>query len=701
MLKKTEKISFGLLEGSSSQLYRFGPFQLDPGERTLTRQGSKVPITPKAFDVLQLLVQRSGHLVEKKELIESVWMGSFVEEANVCVTISMVRKALAGEYKGEGYIETIPKRGYRFIASVKVVEPDRPQTNELEAANSERSEMPLNLDPGDRLPDVSPSPPVAAVFAGISVMRPANVISRAFISFGRLITHSSVVWAALAVVFAGLASIYVMRSGKHSASLAAESAPIRSLAVLPFAADGNRDDAYLGLGMSSAVTAKLSNLGGLFVRPSSATAKYVSQPIKPQAAGREQEVDATLSGHVEHTGDRVRLTVHLTRVADGTQIWSHTFDERYTDIFTVQDLLSEQVARSIKLELSPEDRKHLTQHSTNSSRAYEAYMRGHFFMDKRTEESLRKGLGYYREAVSIDPWYAQAYSGIADSYALLGLYTGLPPTQAFPEARAAAVKALGMDRELSDAHTTLGFVDFYYEWDGDAADREFKRALIDNPSDAIAHSWSGENLAAMGRYTEALLEARLARDADPLSPAISTNAGYVFYLAGQTSEAIRSFRNAIEIDPNFPRAHYRLGTAYLRNSMYEEALSEYQKAVELSRGDPYYMAGLGQAYAAAGKLRDARRVLTDLIQESAAKYVPPYAVAQVYSSLGDKDQAFVWLDRAFEDRSTSMAYIRVDPSLGNLRTDPRFSALTQRMHFKETAAAAPIPLLGGIGPPPL
>jgi DNA-binding winged helix-turn-helix (wHTH) protein len=213
ILKEPEKLSFDPLEATFSPRYQFGPFQLDPGERMLTGRGSKVPITPKAFDILLLLVQRSGHLVEKKELIESVWMGSFVEEANVCVTISMVRKALGAEYKGDEYIETIPKRGYRFIASVKVVEPDRLQADELEPANPERSEMPLNLDPGDRFPDVFPS--VAAVFTGISVMRPANVISRAFISCGRLITYSSVIWAALAVVFAGLASIYVMRTGRE------------------------------------------------------------------------------------------------------------------------------------------------------------------------------------------------------------------------------------------------------------------------------------------------------------------------------------------------------------------------------------------------------------------------------------------------------------------------------------------------------
>lgn len=467
----------------------------------------------------------------------------------------------------------------------------------------------------------------------------------------------------------------------HYSAFKTESARVRSVAVLPFTTIGeNGEDAYLGLGMSNAVTAKLANLGKVLVRPSSALTKY-SADSDPRAAGREQGVDAVLGGQIQHAGDRIRLTVHLIRIADGVQIWNSSIDKKYTDIFAVQDSISEEVAQSIRLDLTPEEKMGLSKRSTRSREAYEAYVKGHFFMDKRTGESLRKGLQYYRDATNIDPAYAQAYAGIADSYALLGLYTGLPPKQAFPQAREAVVKALDLDQGLADAHTTLGFVEFYYDWDGPAAEEEFHRAILSNPSDAIAHSWSAETLAALGRYSEAIREAGLAREADPLSPAVSTNAGFVLYLAGQTDEAIKEFTNAIEIDPNFPRAHYRLGNAYLQKGLSQLAVGEFRRAVELSGGNPDYESGFGRGCALSGNAIEARRTLADLINRSATSYIPPYAIAQLYASLNEKDEAFKWLEKAYQEKSTSMAYLKVDPSLSDLRSDARFPWLAHRIKF--------------------
>jgi DNA-binding winged helix-turn-helix (wHTH) protein/TolB-like protein/Flp pilus assembly protein TadD len=661
-----------------SYFYEFDAFQMDPGERVLSRGGMKVPLTPRAFDVLLVLVQRSGHLVAKRELIEAVWHDSFVEEANVCVTISMLRKALgAGEHSG--HIETVPKRGYRFNATVTV---------------KVREDASFELVPSAPVPAPPQVQSIATEPLADSAERPPFPLSPSQPRSGHArwpvrswlnarASLSSLRWLITILFLAAIGSVLLARiqEAKRLSASATEVNPIRSIAVLPFTNDEGGEDAYLDIGMSDALTSRLSHLDGLRVRSSSAMTKYASAPHDPYRAGTEQGVEGVVDGRIRRIGDRVRVTVRLIRVADQAQIWNQTFDEKYTGIFDLQESISEQVAQSIRVELTPEERKQLAQHSTQSNSAYESYMKGRFFMDKRTREGLTKGLKYYQEAVKIDPAYAEAYAGMADTYALLGLYTELPPKEAFPEAKKAALKALEIDRSLGDAYTTLGFVSFYYEWDGAAADREFSKALARNPSDAIAHSWRAENLAAMGRFAEAVQEAGLAMQADPLSPVISTNAGYVLYLAGANDEALKAYKNAIEIDPDFARAHYRLAYTYLRSGSTGLAMKEFHQAVQLSGDNPYYEAGAGQAYAELGKMPEARQILHHLIQNSTRQYVPPYAIAQVYAGLGDRSKAFEWLSRAYDDKSTSIAYLKVDPSLSSLRSDPRFAVLSGGLLF--------------------
>jgi tetratricopeptide (TPR) repeat protein len=294
---------------------------------------------------------------------------------------------------------------------------------------------------------------------------------------------------------------------------------------------------------------------------------------------------------------------------------------------------------------------------------------------------MKKGLAYFREAIALDPTFAQAYVGVADSYATLGLYAVLPPKEAFPAAKEAGKKALEMDDSLAEAHATLGLIAFYYDWNGLAAEREFRQAFDKNANYAIAHSWSGENLAALGRFPEAITEAKLAQENDPLSMSINTNAGWTLFLAGRHGEAMEALKKIIEIDPSFPRAHFRLGSAYENGGMYGEAIAELQKAVQLSAGDPYYEGALGHAYAVSGNARAARRMLVVLKSRSRQQYIPAYAIALIYAGLGEKDKAFSWLGKAYEDRSTSLAYLKVDPVLNSLRADPRFVALVQRIAF--------------------
>ncbi len=634
-------------------LYEFGPFQLDPPERLLLCDGQPVSLTPKAFDLLLALVDRSGHLVEKEELLRIVWPGSFVEEGNLAVTISQLRKALNDDRGQHRYIETISKRGYRFVAEVKKLDEDA-----LVIASEPETET-ITLPPRVEI----------SASAEPSHSDRSKKIARGFLAAGALI--SLLILAALAVAH-------------HRAELkrAEDLTPIRSLAVLPFQTLGtNSPEKYLGLGMADAVITKLGNTGKIIVRPTSAIQQYAGRQLSPQAIGREQGVDAVLDGRIQRDGDRVRVTVQLIRVQDGVQLWADTFDRQFTNVFALEDALSEMAAQSIRLQLNQDETRKFTKRPTENPEAYEAYMKGRYFWNKRTETGLNKGLEYFREAIKMDPGFADAYVGIADSYATLGLYAVLPPKQAFPAAKDAGTRALQMDDSVAAAHATLGFIHFYYDWSAAASEDEFRHALEENPHYAMAHSWYAERLAATGQYPEAIAEAQEALQDDPLSLIVGSNAGWTYALAGQYEQAVETLKKTIEIDPNFPRTHFRLGQVYEQHGQYAMAIDEFEQAVKLSGGDPYYEGSLGHAYGASGRLREARSVLENLQERIGKQYVPPYAIALIYVGMGERDKAFQWLQKAVNDRSTSLVFLRSDPELASLHSEPRFAQLAKLVAF--------------------
>jgi DNA-binding winged helix-turn-helix (wHTH) protein/TolB-like protein len=637
-------------------LYEFGPFQLDPPERQLLCEGQPVPITPKAFDLLVVLVERCGHLVEKDELLRKVWRGAFVEEGNLAVIVSHLRKALNDDRGQHKYIETVSKRGYRFVAGVKRV-------GESESANL-----------------TFPSRPIAEAYAqqkaGLILPSPVGARARSNRRVPGILLAGALILSLL--TGGGFKLMSLRRATRESDGPTL----IRSLAVLPFQTLGtNSRDQYLGLGMADALITKLGDTGKIIVRPTSAIQQYAKAQVNPQTAGREQQVDAVLDGRIQREGERVRLTLQLIRVQDGVQLWADTFDRRFTDIFAMEDVVSEMAAQSIKLKLTGKENQRFTRRSTENPDAYEAYVKGRFFWNKRTESGLKKGLDYFRQAIKLDPGFAEAYVGIADSYATLGLYSVLPPKVAFPAAKEAGKRALQMDDSLAEAHATLGFIYFYYDWNATASESEFQRALAGNPHYAIAHSWYGESLAAKSRYSEGLIQAQRALQDDPLSLIIGSNAGWTFTLAGQHEQSIETLKKAIEMDPTFPRAHFRLGQVYEQKHLYGMAIPELEQAVRLSGGDPYYEGSLGHAYGISGHVSAAQTVLRHLQEQNPQRYVPPYAIALVYAGLGDKDRAFQWLQKAYEDRSTSMVFIRSDPELAELRSDSRFAQLSARVNF--------------------
>jgi DNA-binding winged helix-turn-helix (wHTH) protein/TolB-like protein/tetratricopeptide (TPR) repeat protein len=641
-------------------LYQFGPFELNPAERLLFLNGRAVPITPKAFDMLVVLVERSGHLCQKEELMKALWPDTFVEEGNLSVTVSSLRKVLGDDRGHQRYIETVSKSGYRFAATVSPLvlesQPSQPEAH-LEG-------LPRNQTTAASVAPHTPniSAPLISRFREPLFWRLATLVGMILI----------------ATLF--MARIVGVKGGNSAAPISTPK--VQSLAVLPFqTVGGNDDDVYVGIAMADALITKLGNTNKIVTRPTGAIQKYAGRQQDFRAVGAEQGVDAVLDGHIQRDGHRVRLTVQLTRVRDGMQLWAETFDQTSTDVFTLEDEFSDRVARSICLKLTGEQSGQFAKLSTKNTDAYQAYIRGRYFWNRRTETALTTGLRYFRQAVRLDPNFAEAYAGIADSYALLGLYGLLPPKEAFPPAEEAAKKALEMNDNLAEAHATLGFVYFYYDWNGLAAEKEFRRALDSNPNYAMGHSWNGQDLATMDRLPEALAETELAQQDDPLSLIVSSNAGLIFLVAGRYEQAIDTLNKALEIDPTFPRAHFRLGNVYEKKGMPEKAVSEFEEAVRLSGGDSSYQGALGHAYAVAGNAQRARKILDLLKKRSRRQYVPPYAIALIYAGLREKDEAFAWLEKAYNDRSASMALLKVDPALNNLHSDARFTELTRRIEF--------------------
>lgn len=633
-----------------NQLYEFGCFLLNPQERLLLCDGKPVSLTPKAFELFLVLVEHGGRLVEKEELLRTVWPDVAVEEGNLAVMVSHLRKALGDNRGTHAFIETVPRHGYRFVAPVT----RRPESQGhfFEGAASERE-----------LPGIEAQP----------VVFPPTP-SRHW-----RLRHTLQVATAVLAICAGVL-VWRMVLGKRVSATGAET--IRSLAILPFqeigAPDGNN---YLGEGTADALITRLGRINSLIVRPTSTIEAYRSANLNPVQIGNQQSVDAVLEGLIQREGDRIRLTVQLVRVHDGATLWADSFDEKFTDIFDLEDEISERVAQSLQIRLSSADMKSMKRKPTENAAAYDAYLKGRYFWNKRTSDSVRRGLEYFRQAIRLDPRFAEGYEGMADSYATMGLYGSMPPSQAFPAARTAALQALKMDSTLADAHATLGLIYFYYEWDGAAAEDEFRQALEINPNYAMAHSWSGETLAAMGRFNQAVIETQRALADDPLSLIVNSNAGWTYFLAGQTDAAVRILKKAIEFDPTFPRTHFRLGMIYQAQGRSQEAIHEFQKAVQCSNENPYYEASLAETYGEAGESADATRLLQQLESRARSEYVPAFGFALVYAGLNDRQQAFAWLKKASLDHSTSMAFVRVDPSLENLRSDRRFVEVAHNLKF--------------------
>lgn len=565
----------------------FDGFTVDLGSRVLLRGDRQVALTPKAFDTLAVLLERPGEVLPKEQLLERVWPDTFVEEGILTQNIYTLRKALQEAGGKRDYIETIPRRGYRFAGPI--------------------AERELAAEP------------------------------------------------------------------------ARQGTSVGSIAVLPFEPlTGNPDDAYLGLGLADALITRLSNLRRLTVRPTSAVRRYLGAARDPAVVARALQVDTVLDGTLQRSGDNLRITVQLVAAREAAPLWATKFDARTTDLFALEDSISQELAEELQLRLSRQERDRLSRSPTPDPEAYHAYLRGRYFWNRRTLEGLEKAIESFRQAIARDPDFALAHAGLADCYVLLPLYGAFAPREVFPEAIAAAERALSLDDSLAEAHTSLAYARFLYERRWEAAERGFGRAIDLNPGYPTAHQWYAFLLSALGRHEEAIFQARQARELDPLSLVINADFGMVLYFARQYAAAVEQFRRTLELDSSFAYAHFGLGHAWQQQDRLTEAVEEQRRAVDLAPGSPALKAALGQALAQAGRPEEARRLLAELEERSAREYVESSDFAFLWTALGEPDRALDRLEQACEERSRFVAFLATWPIYDPLRAHPRWPELLKK-----------------------
>ena len=616
--------------------FSFGPFRLDVAERLLLRDGEPITLPPKAFETLLVLVQNSGRLITKRDLMNRLWPDTFVEEANLANNISLLRKVLDDDRQECKYIETVPKSGYRFVATV--TEPATPRT---EVAHDSSTN--------------------------------ASGVRRSWLAV-----------ALAATVLAVIAGYYFFYSRAASSTPSSPPAALKSLAVLPLKplVETSRDEAF-EMGVADTLITRLSKLRQIEVRSIGAVSRYTDIERDPVAIGRAQQVDAVLDGSIQKSDNKIRVSVRLVRVADGSTLWAGQFDENDTDIFTLQNAISNRVAEVLITTLSGEEKEALYRRDTENVEAYHLYLKGRYFWSKFTEEGLQKSIDYYNQALEKDPNYAMAYIGLASSYIVLGV-NYRPPKEMMPKAKAYVSKGLERDATLAEAHVAQGAIKFFFDWDWSGAGRELRQAMDIGANDAAnAHDLYAYCLWANGQFTEGIAELKRAQELDPLSLVISEDLGVAYYHARNFDQAIQQQHKTLELEPNYFFGYLRRGQAYAQKAMFKEAIDDLTKAQNLSGNWPAVIAELSCAYALAGQKSKAQAMLNELTKRAQREYIDPYMIALIHTTLGDHDAAFEWLGKAYEGRSPWMGWLKAEPKFDPLRSDPRFKTLLHQLNLPE------------------
>jgi TolB-like protein/DNA-binding winged helix-turn-helix (wHTH) protein/tetratricopeptide (TPR) repeat protein len=618
------------------RIVRFGVFEFDQRAGELRKHGLRIKLQGQPVDVLLVLLERPGEVVTRDELQKRLWaVDTYVDfEHSLNAAIKRLRAALGDSADAPRFVETLPRRGYRFIAPLSQPAASVPQAGAQDQKSAGRRIFVL-----------------AAAAMVIIVL---------------LIT--------IGLKLPGLRDTFRNRTF---------SGPVRSLAVLPLAnLSGDPGQDYFVDGMTDALRQHLEGISSLRVISRTSSMHYRGSGKQLPDIARELKVDAIVEGSVLRSGDRIRINVELIQAGMDRRLWSNSYERDLRDVFALQADVALSIADEIRVTLTPPDRARLARVHISNPDAYQAYSKGRFFWNKRTEEDLKKAIGFFQQAVDKDPDYALAYDGLADCWLPLAWYGYLSPSETLPHAKVAVNKALSLDDSLAEAHTSLAFVSLYYDRDWTKAEREFRRAIALNPNYANGHHWYAEYLTLVGRHKQAIAESERARELDPLSTIINTWLGSRYFFARQYDKAIEEYRNALEMDPNFAPARLVLGHAYEQKGMLKEAIAEFERAVSLGGGSPVYTASLAHAFGVAGRRAEAVRMLEDLKKLAQSRFVSSYDLALAHLGLAENDQALELLSVAVKERSPRVEFLGVEPRFDGLRADPRFKKLLLSVGLK-------------------
>src|ERR1700716_483827 len=642
---------------TSARIVRFGIFEVDLNALELRKNGLRLKLPEQPFQILAMLLERPGEIITRDELRNRLWQtDTFVNfDHGLNNAVMRLREVLGDSSDNPRFVETIPRRGYRFIAHVDEFFP---------APVQEHTANQIVMGTPATHPQSATAPP-----EGKSLLLTQRRIAVGIV--GLLVT-----------LIAGLiAARYFTTRNSNSVLVGKQTT---SLVVLPLEnLSGDQEQDYFADGMTDELIANLAKIRSLRVisRSTAMAYKHTRKPLSEIA--NELHVDAVVEGTVLRVDNRVRITAELVQVSTDRHLWAETYESQIGDVLALQNRVSSAIVNEIRINLSPQDRERLARNPAIAPEAYENYLKGRFYWNKRSDENLNKAIAYFSQATAQDSHYALAYAGLSDCYSIVGatIFGTMPVSEAAPKAREAARRALEIDPTLAEAETPLATLKFNYDWDWSGAEEGFQHAIQLNPSYATAYQRYSLFLMAMGRFQDGFSQINKARALDPLSISINFSLGWRLYLARQYDRAIVQLRNTLEMDPSYELPHLVLGQAYEEKGAFDLAISELQKALELSHGTPLMVSALAHAYARAGNKLEAEKLLKQLERNAKTKYVSPYYFAVVYLGLGDDAQAMNWLEKAFADRSNGLVFMRVEPELDHLRSNPRFLALQQRLRF--------------------
>lgn len=655
---------------SPSKLVHFGVYEVDLRSSELRKQGRKIKLQEQPCRILSILLEQRGQVVTREELRKRLWSDdTFVDfDHSLNTAIMRLREALSDSSDNPRFIETLPRHGYRFIASVQDVTVPDP----VKPMNGAAVAVPEIQQTGEA---VEAAPPPVVLDTATQQPKSKQIgLRRTFIFGGVLSLFVS--------AFLGL-TLYEIRNAKGGNL---QPHQIKSLVVLPFEnLSGDKDQQYFTDGMTDDLIAHLAKIRSLRVISRTSAMEYKGTHKTLSEIARDLNVDAVVEGTVLRAGNRVRITAELVQVATDRHLWAETYESPLGDILSLQSQVASAIVNEIRINLTPEEQQRLAASRSVSAESYEDYLKGRYHWNKRSEEGLNKAIEYFQLATQKDPHYALAFAGLADCYSIIGsAIVGTVPSQdVAPKAKAAALKALELDESLAEAQTSLATVRFNYDWDWAKAASGFQRAIELNPSYATAYQRYSLYLMAMGRAQESLVQMNRARELDPLSTSMNFSLGWRLYMARHYDQAIEQLRNTLDMDPNLALPHLVLGQAYEQKGLYSQAIGELQKAASISHDSPPILGALGYVYGVAGNRAAAEKILSELMDKSKKQYVSPFYIAIVYAGLRENEKTMDWLEKAYQDRSNAILFLKIDPELDSVRSTPRFKTLLHRLVLPE------------------